>query len=352
MPQAVEATATRTNTKRYAKCIEVSKRIRWDIDKDVIRGREFDFGKKFLPDGLSKINELTFLVPVEMRFLSQIQGRTYANMFALVERFIGAKILEISKHHWLGDQVALESLVRLTDEELKHQELFRRLDKMAAAGMPAGYEFKPQPNEIANAVLSKSTWAVLGLTLDIELFSQAHYRSSIEPDANLSDLWKDVFLFHWKEESQHAIVDELEWRREHARLTAADRDQGVTDLIELVGAVDGIVQLQARPTPTTSSSARAARSRPLRRRRSEDTLVKAYRWQYIVSGAQEPRFVEVLKALVTPAQMERIGSALAPIAAHVGAVREGPCIRNRGPQWCCCTRAGAQAAMAAHWPRH
>ena len=44
------------NTDRYAKCIEVSKRIRWDIDRDVIRGRSFDFGKKFLPDGLSKVN--------------------------------------------------------------------------------------------------------------------------------------------------------------------------------------------------------------------------------------------------------------------------------------------------------
>jgi len=27
---------------RYAKCIEVSKRIRWEIDRDVIRGRKFD----------------------------------------------------------------------------------------------------------------------------------------------------------------------------------------------------------------------------------------------------------------------------------------------------------------------
>jgi hypothetical protein len=34
------------DTERYAKCIEVSKRVHWDIDKDVIRGREFDFSKK------------------------------------------------------------------------------------------------------------------------------------------------------------------------------------------------------------------------------------------------------------------------------------------------------------------
>ncbi len=121
---------------RYAKTIEVSKRIRWDIDRDVIRGRAFDFGKKFLPDGLSKLNELAFITPAEHRFLSQIQGRTYANIFGLVERFIGAKVLEISKEHWLGDQVALEALVRFTDEELKHQEMFRRLDAWRPRACP------------------------------------------------------------------------------------------------------------------------------------------------------------------------------------------------------------------------
>jgi hypothetical protein len=49
-----------------------------------------------------------------------------------------------------------------------------------------------------------------------------------------------------------------------------------------------------------------------------DLLLRAYRWQYIVTGVQEPRFAEVMKALVTPAQMERIGAALAPIFAHAG----------------------------------
>jgi hypothetical protein len=305
-------------TQRYAKCIEVSKRIRWDIDRDVIRGRQFDFGKKFMPDGLSKINELRFLAPAQARFLSQIQGRTYANMFALVERYIGAKILEISKDYWLGDQVALEALVRLTDEELKHQALFRLLDEMAAAGMPAGYRFMPQPNDVAGAVLSKCTWAVLGLTLDIELFSQAHYRSSIEPDPDLSELWKDVFLFHWKEESQHAILDELEWRREDARVGEREREQGVTDLIELVGAVDGIVQMQAQADADYFLRCAGVSYSAVEAAVIQDLVLRAYRFQYIVTGVQEPRYAEVVKALVTPAQMERIGKALAPIVAHVG----------------------------------
>ena len=192
-----------------------------------------------------------------------MQGRTYANMFALVERFIGAKVLEISRDHWLGDQVALEALVRLTDEELKHQELFRRLETMVAAGMPAGYRFLPQPNDVAQAVLAASTWAVLALTCDIELFSQAHYRSSIEPEAQIDPLWKDVFLFHWKEESQHAILDEMEWLREDEKLDVAQRDKAVDDLIGLVGAVDGICQMQAKADADYFVQ---VAGRPLRRR--------------------------------------------------------------------------------------
>jgi hypothetical protein len=298
---------------RYAKCIEVSKRIRWDIDRDVIRGRRFDVSKKFLPDGLSLAWSLDFLSEGERRLVSRIQGRTYANLFGLVERYIGAKILEVSRDHWLGDQAALEALVRFTDEELKHQELFRRVEAMIAADMPPGYTFAPQPNDVARAVLSKCTWAVLALTCHIELFTQAHYRKSIEPDAELSDLWKDVFLFHWKEESQHAILDELEWQREDAKLTPEQRDKAVNDLIELVAAVDGILQAQAAADTDYFLRVCGRTFGKPEVQKLRDTMLKAYRWQYIASGAQDERFQKVLGGMITGEQMKRIGAALAPI---------------------------------------
>jgi hypothetical protein len=298
---------------RYAKCIEASKRIRWDIDKDVIRGRRLDHSKKFLPDGLSKVDELEFLGPAEKRLLSQIQGRTYANIFGLVERYISAKMLELSREHWLGDQAALEALVRFTDEELKHQELFRRLEAMTAPGMPAGYTFLPQPNDVASAVLSKCTWAVLALTCHIELFTQAHYRQSIEPDAELSELWKDVFLFHWKEESQHAILDELEWLREDAKLSHAQRDRGVDDLMALVAAVDGILQIQAAADADYFLRVCGRALGEGQADRIKQTLLAAYRWQYIGSGVRDERFQKILGGLITADQLARIGAALAPI---------------------------------------
>ena len=321
----MQTAQTLSDHQRYAKSVEVSKRIRWDIDRDVIHGREFDLRQKFLPDSLSCVNELAFLNAKEKRFLSQVQGRTYANMFGLVERFIGAKMLEISRDHWLGDQTALEAIVRFTDEELKHQELFRRIEKLAAAGMPPGYRFDAAPNDVASFVLGKSTWAVLALTCHIELFTQTHYRASIADDDSLSNLYKDVFLFHWKEESQHAIIDELEWVREDKKLTSdTARDAAVDDLIALVGGVDGILQGQAKSDAAYFLSVTGMADNSVRSVQVHNTMLKAYRWQYIVSGVMEPRFQKILRGLISDAQMTRIEAAIAPLAYAVPAKAEAP----------------------------
>lgn len=305
-------TLTSVHTERYAQCLEASRRVRWDIDRDVIRGRRFDFARPFLPDGLSRVSRLHFLPDAEQIRLSQIQGRTYANMFGLVERFIGIQMLSCSRYHWFGDQLALQALVRFTDEELKHQELFRRIERLAAEGMAPGYAFLPVANELASAVLESSTWAVLALTLHIELFTQVHYRQSIDGAGQIDQLYRDVFLYHWKEESQHAIVDELEWEREHARLSAQQRDAAVNDFIALLGAIDGVLQGQAaadaayfvrtctQPLGTSQADSVAA------------TVLEAYRWQYIASGLQVPRFRQTLMAMTTPEQWKRITTALLP----------------------------------------
>jgi hypothetical protein len=306
----MQSTVDQTDHERFTRCIAASKRVRWDIDVDVIRGRRFDRDHKYLPDGLSLVDRLTFLSPAEQRYLSQIQGRTYANVFGLVERYISDKVLELSRDHSFSDQTALEAMIRFTDEELKHQELFRRIEAMVAETMPPGYQFVPDPNDVARAVLSKGTWAVLALTLDIELFSLAHYKESIEPDANLSPLFKDIFLYHWKEESQHAIMDELELRRIDAGITPAQRDAGVDEFIELVAAVDGILQAQSAADARYFSQ---TCGRPLTAAEDEAVrtgLLAAYRWQYIFSGAQLPQFGKALSSLIDEAQGARIQAAL------------------------------------------
>jgi hypothetical protein len=299
-----------TTTTDYARCIDASKKVRWDIDADVLRGRALDRDREFLPRGLSLVDELPFLTDRERRFMSQVQGRTYANLFGVIERYINAKILELSRDHWFGDQIALEALVRFSDEELKHQELFRRVERLAADVLPPGYRCVADGNAIASVVLGKSTWAVLALTCHIEIFTLVHYKKSIA-SSDLSELWKDVFLHHWREESQHAILDELEWKRIDAETADADRDRAVDELIELVVAVDGVLQAQAQADGDYFLA--HTDLTPERRQAVRDTMLKAYRWQYIVSGLQEGSFMRLLRSMVTADQLGRITTALAAL---------------------------------------
>lgn len=297
----------------YARAIAASKRARWVIESDVLRDRRLHAHEKFLPDELSLAPRLAFLSERELRFFSQVQGRTYANVFGLVERYINAKVLELGSSYVLGDQVALEALVRFSEEELKHQQLFRTIEALAADALPPGYRFLPDPDDVARVVLSKSTWAVLALTLHIELFTQVHYKKSIDTDPALSPLYKDVFRFHFMEEAQHAVLDELEWRREDAKLDPAARSRAVTDLIELVAAVDGVVSMQAREDASYFMSALGRTLTAPERERVEVTFVDAYRFQYIVSGVKETRLVSVLSELVSEADLGRIQASLAPM---------------------------------------
>ncbi len=132
-----------------------------------------------------------------------------------------------------------------------------------------------------------------------------------------------MFFFHWKEESQHAILDELEWRREDAQLSAEARDRAVDDLIALVAGIDAMLQAQAaadthyfvevagRPFDAAEVAAIG------------ETTLRAYRWQYIVSGVSEPRFAKILSELITPEQGERMGLALAPLLDSSEGTRHG-----------------------------
>jgi hypothetical protein len=297
----------------YQRAVAASKRARWELESDVLRGRALDQEHKFLPDGLSLSHTLEFLSAAERRFMSQVEGRTYANIFGLVERFINAKVLELSQEHFFGDQVALEALVRFSDEELKHQELFRRLEQLAAASMPEGYRLAADPNDVARVVLSRSSWSVLALTCHIELFTLAHYKRAIEPDASLSPLFKDVMMYHWKEESQHAVLDELEWRRADAGLSAAERAEAVDDLLALVAAVDGILQRQAASDADYFARNLGRQLSDSELRRVRLTFLQAYRYQYIGSGIEQSRFPEILFGLVGDELATRIKVALGPL---------------------------------------
>jgi hypothetical protein len=96
-------------------------------------------------------------------------------------------------------------------------------------------------------------------------------------------------------------------------MSADERDRAVDDLIDLVAAIDGMLQGQASRDSDyfLGACGRSFSAREAERLRA--VVLKAYRWQYIVSGVENPRFMAILGDMLTPVQAARIHAALAPI---------------------------------------
>jgi len=143
----------------YQECLDNSKRVSW-AEEDVFAGKAFDFSKRFLPNKLSGVDDIKCLNEDEKRQLNQIMGNAYCHIFAFVEEFIIPMVMREASKNTFGDEIRLRSLLRFTEEELKHQELFRRSVALFEQGFGSECGLIPGREEVARIVLGKSPLAV------------------------------------------------------------------------------------------------------------------------------------------------------------------------------------------------
>jgi hypothetical protein len=101
--------------------------------------------------------------------------------------------------------------------------------------------------------------------------------------------------------------------RHEAGLVAEQRDKAVDEFIELVAALDGILQSQAKADSGYFAAKCGRAVDEAEARAIEATFPKAYRWQYIHSGAQHPHLGKALSSLITEDQGKRIHAALVSV---------------------------------------
>ena len=102
----------------------------------------------------------------------------------------------------------------------------------------------PGREEVAQVVLDASPLTALLLTSMIEWFTQLHYVEHVRDWAELDELFRDILRFHWIDESRHAHMDSLLIDEIAGELTADQRDRAIDQLLELGGAVDGLLGQQ------------------------------------------------------------------------------------------------------------
>jgi hypothetical protein len=166
------------------------------------------------------------------------------HIFAFVEEYIVPLVIDRARADVYGDETRLWSLLRFAEEEVKHQEMLRRATEQFQVGFGAPRGLVPGREEVAQVVLDASPLTALLLTSMIEWFTQLHYVEHVRDGAELDELFRDILRFHWIDESRHAHMDSLLIDEIAGELTADQRDRAIDQLLELGGAVDGLLDQQ------------------------------------------------------------------------------------------------------------
>ena len=309
------ATATRpmvTHHYSFQNALDNSKKVAWQED-EVLNGRRFDLSKRFLPNRLSGVDEIACLDEQEKRTLNQIMGNAYFHLFAFVEEFIVPTVTEAALNHPYGDEVRQRSLLRFSEEELKHQELFRRATALFTEQFGLAPRLIPGREQVAAVVRSKSPLGVLLLIDLIEWFVQLHYTEHVLDKTDLDPLVRDVLRHHWLDEAQHAKMDTMLIAELVEDLPLADREAAIDELLELGAAIDGLLQQQIALNVEALEAATGRVFTESERREITSRTLRAWRWTFLVSGLEHPNVVKLVGEITQegPAKVRSAAQALA-----------------------------------------
>ena len=285
-----------SHTYSYEECLHNSLKVAWK-EEDVLKNRDFDYSKRFLPNRLAGVDEIACLDEREKLKLNQIIGNAYCHIFAYVEEFIVPQTLEEAQRDVYGEEARLRALIRFAEDETKHQQMFRRSMALFEKGFGTACGVIPGREDVARVVLGKSRLCSLLLTSMIEWFTQLHYLEHVRSDERLDGLFRDLIKYHWIDEATHAKLDSLLINEIVGPLSPEQREHAVEELLELGGAVDGLLSQQADLDIESLQRATGRTFAEHERQDIKTNIQRAYRWTFLVSGLTHPTFVKIVGEL-------------------------------------------------------
>jgi hypothetical protein len=236
----------------YPSIVATSEKVAWTVD-EIFRDRRFDVSKHMIPDSWVRTQHLEFLDAQEQRTLNHLRAFSYVHIFGNFEEFIPLHLTGLAQQDWHDDRAHLRALLRFGEEEMKHQQLFRRAEAVleASCGYPCGRYFDPNKDRVTaftKAILAYPPLPRALMLLAFEWGSQRHYVESVRdyPGERSDPLYVDVLKYHRIEENQHTKIGPLEIAQLARGMspdelsTAFDHVQGIGALADevFVGQVD------------------------------------------------------------------------------------------------------------------
>jgi hypothetical protein len=200
----------------HGSIVAASERVAWTVP-EVFVDRRFDATKPIVPPAWVGIDALPFVNDRERLALNHCRAFSYVHLLGNFEQFVPRHLNGIVERSWDDDRARLRALLRFSDEEIKHQELFRRAEVVLedSCGHAFGRHFGDDGVRLADFTAAMLAYPPLPrflIILALELGTQRHYvesaRRSDEP--NVDALYVDILEAHWVEEAQHVRADAIE----------------------------------------------------------------------------------------------------------------------------------------------
>lgn len=292
----------------YNQCIENSEKVCWKVSDLLPNDYKISYEKRFLPRSLTFENELELLTEAEARSLNQILGASYFNIFAFVEEYITLFTLNLATDYSFSENHKLRAYVRFSEEEIKHQILFRKYLQKFNQSFKVKCEFIGGAKEVASSILSNSKLCVLMLTYHLELITQQHYADSVKEDEHLDEKFKEILRCHWLEESQHARLDLYKLKEEASQQSEEDIVESTGEYLNIIDGLQTLFRMQCemnyRSLVLCSPDNKKLQSVDFEKKFIESQL-KAYIKIFVTQGLENRNFQKELKA-ISPQSLDLI----------------------------------------------
>jgi hypothetical protein len=270
----------------------------------VFHDRHFDASRPIVPTSWVGTRDLGFLSDEEQRLLNHCRAFSYAHLLGNFEEFAPPHLGGIVEQDWHDDRARLRALLRFSDEELKHQQLLRRAERVLEQS--CGHAFvryfdddKVRVTALTAAILAHPPLPRFLMVLALEWGTQRHYVESIrDRTAEHGDpLYVDVLKAHWVEEAQHTKSDALEIAHLARTMSQEELDVAFDHVRALGGLVDAAFAGQAAAEIDTLRQVTGRTFSNAESTTLHDKLHQSLGGIFAGIGLSHPRFAAVALAL-------------------------------------------------------
>lgn len=276
----------------YASCINESESTHWGLNEVFTLDCRFDLKRPLLPweyvPLAAKITDES-----QRLTLNHITSSGFLRTLCFLEEF---SILNNVQH--LTPDVEdhrdnLRALLRLAEQDLKHQALFERSASALARDLTHPCPGIESSSEMTHVILTHSPLAVLLLTVHFEMITEQHYLMA--HNQQIDDKFKTILEYHYRDEKQHIRLNILEIEK---RLLNTEETGLLHCIDDYQSVLCEFIMLFSKQAEMDLKSYQELTGHPLTKDQLSEWLplqFESYKLLFLSSAFKNQRFKEFLK---------------------------------------------------------